>query len=177
MEATFQDAFNTSFLDIYRQKLRMEDRRLIPDIEFGDVLKGLLLFLHQNKLDYTRFFTALPAWEETFRLDDSVHLHHIERFAMGLESNEDTGWLYEVYAPYLKQSKLKGISQKQVNPTIVLRNHLAQSMIEDAEALNLEGFAAGFSRLQTPFDDVHHAHAWAGIPPESAKSICVSCSS
>ncbi|MFN7309829.1 MAG: protein adenylyltransferase SelO family protein [Vampirovibrionales bacterium] len=177
IEGTFQDAFNTSFLAVYRQKLRMEDRKLIPDIEFGEVLKSLLAYLHQNKLDYTRFFTALPAWETAFQNEETPHVADIERLAMGIESHEAAWWLHEIYAPYLQKNALSGASQTLVNPTIVLRNHIAQALIEDAEANRFDAFAEGFTRLQTPFEDAHHAHDWAKVPPASAKEICVSCSS
>ncbi len=177
IEGTFQDAFNTSFLAVYRQKLRMEDRKLIPDIEFGEVLKSLLAYLHQNKLDYTRFFTALPAWESAFKANTPEHVADIERLAMGIKSSEAAWWLHEIYAPYLQKNGLSGASQTQVNPTIVLRNHIAQALIEDAQANRFDAFAEGFTRLQTPFDMAHHAHDWADVPPASAKEICVSCSS
>jgi uncharacterized protein YdiU (UPF0061 family) len=177
VEGTFQDAFNTSFLAVYRQKLRMEDRSLVPDIEFGEVLKRLLAFLHQHQLDYTRFFRALPAWQQALQDEDAEHRNAIERLAMGLHSPEEAGWLYDVYAPYVQNNRLSGHLQGQVNPTLVLRNHVAQCLIEDAQAHRIEAFAEGFQRVQTPFDPQHEAHAWSQVPPPWAKALCVSCSS
>ena len=177
VEGTFQDAFNTSFLAVYRQKLRMEDRKLIPDIEFGEVLKSLLAYLHQNTLDYTRFFTALPAWETAFHANTPDHVADIERLAMGIASPEAAWWLHEIYAPYLQKNALSGASQTQVNPTLVLRNHVAQCLIEEAQAHRIEAFAEGFQRVQTPFNPQHEGHPWAQVPPPWAKALCVSCSS
>jgi uncharacterized protein YdiU (UPF0061 family) len=64
-----------------------------------------------------------------------------------------------------------------VNPTLVLRNHVAPCLIEDAQAHRIEAFAEGFQRVQTPFDPQHEAHAWSQVPPPWAKALCVSCSS
>ena len=181
VESLFQDAFNTTFLKLYRQKLALEDRRLMPDIEFGEVLRSLLGFLHRHALDYTRFFIALPDWVNAYYAEDEALRRSIEIDEMGIHPDQEATWLYDVYAPYCPTvsdaGKLSGTSQATVSPVIVLRNYIADAMIQSAKRDEFKSVDEGFQILQTPFEDALKIHAWAGFPPDSAKEICVSCSS
>lgn len=64
-----------------------------------------------------------------------------------------------------------------VNPKYILRNHLAQAAIEQAEA----GDASEVLRLQQilarPFAEQPEYEAYADLPPEWASGIQLSCSS
>jgi uncharacterized protein YdiU (UPF0061 family) len=181
VESLFQDAFNTTFLKLYRQKLALEDRRLVPDIEFGEVLRSLLGFLHRHAVDYTRFFIALPDWVNAYYTEDEALRRSIEMDEMGLNPDDESHWLYDVYAPYCPTAtyagKLSPSFQSTVNPVIVLRNYIAESMIQSAKQNDLDAFNEGFKVFQMPFEEVLKTHMWAGFPPDSAKDICVSCSS
>jgi N-acetylglucosaminyldiphosphoundecaprenol N-acetyl-beta-D-mannosaminyltransferase len=64
-----------------------------------------------------------------------------------------------------------------VNPKYVLRNHLAQTAIAQAQTGDMTMVHNLLTVLATPFDE-HPAHdAWAGLPPDWAASIEISCSS
>jgi uncharacterized protein YdiU (UPF0061 family) len=181
IEALFQDAFNTSFLTLYRQKLGLEDRRLVPDIELGNVLKSLFSFLHQNQIDYTRFFYALPQWAEAYTQQNHSQMTTIETQVMKLPSTLNAHWLRDIYAPCLQRGPQPRQDVKPFqtppNPSMVLRNYIAQDFIEEAEAFHLDALAEGFKRLQDPFSTEHETDPWFQPPPQSARSIAVSCSS
>jgi serine/tyrosine/threonine adenylyltransferase len=66
-----------------------------------------------------------------------------------------------------------------VNPKYVLRNHLAEGAISQAQAGDFSETQRLLNVLQRPFDeqDADTSAAYAGFPPEWASSIEVSCSS
>lgn len=68
---------------------------------------------------------------------------------------------------------------KKSNPKYILRNHLAQQVIEQAERGDFEGVIAYFGVLQRPFEEgtEEEEKRWAGSVPESARGLKCSCSS
>ncbi len=65
----------------------------------------------------------------------------------------------------------------RTNPKFVLRNHLGQGAIESAQRKDFSGIATLLKLLETPFED-HAGHdAYAGLPPDWASTIEISCSS
>ncbi len=71
-----------------------------------------------------------------------------------------------------------GARMRGVNPQYVLRNHLGELAIRLARAGDFSGVARLLAVLQDPFDDHPQAHEeFAGLPPEWASSIEISCSS
>jgi uncharacterized protein YdiU (UPF0061 family) len=65
----------------------------------------------------------------------------------------------------------------KTNPKFVLRNHLAQMAIERAQADDMTMVAELLTVLQAPYDDHAQHSTWAGLPPEWAANIEISCSS
>jgi len=67
----------------------------------------------------------------------------------------------------------------RVNPKFVLRNHLAEVAIRDAQAGDFTEVQRLMSVLQRPFDEQgpDETARYAGFPPEWAQTIEVSCSS
>jgi uncharacterized protein YdiU (UPF0061 family) len=66
---------------------------------------------------------------------------------------------------------------KRVNPKFVLRNHLAQTAIERAQAGEFSEVERLLKVLEHPFDEQPEHEADAGYPPDWASQIEVSCSS
>jgi uncharacterized protein YdiU (UPF0061 family) len=66
---------------------------------------------------------------------------------------------------------------KRVNPKYVLRNHIAQAVIEKAENGDYAEVDRLLEVLQNPFDEQTEMERFAEPPPEGAKKIVVSCSS
>ena len=71
-----------------------------------------------------------------------------------------------------------GARMKAVNPQYVLRNHLGELAIRQAKSGDFSGVARLLAVLQDPFDDHPQARdEFAGLPPDWAASIEISCSS
>jgi uncharacterized protein YdiU (UPF0061 family) len=71
----------------------------------------------------------------------------------------------------------RAAAMNRVNPSVVLRNHLAEGAIRQAQAGDFSEVQRLLKVLQHPYDEVHDASADAGFPPEWAQHIEVSCSS
>ena len=63
------------------------------------------------------------------------------------------------------------------NPAIVLRNHLAEQAIEQAKRKNFGPLAELQAALEHPYDEPAAHPEWAGIAPDWAAHIQISCSS
>ena len=71
----------------------------------------------------------------------------------------------------------RAAAMNRVNPSVVLRNHLAEAAIRRAQAGDFSEVQRLLKVLQDPFDEALDASADAGTPPEWAQHIEVSCSS
>jgi len=71
-----------------------------------------------------------------------------------------------------------GVRMRAVNPKYILRNHLGELAIRQAQAGDFSGVARLLTVLQDPFDEhPDHHEAYAGLAPDWASSIEISCSS
>ena len=66
---------------------------------------------------------------------------------------------------------------RRANPKFVLRNHLAQTAIERAEAGDFGETMRLLKVLSRPFDEQPEHEADAAFPPDWAQHLEVSCSS
>ena len=71
------------------------------------------------------------------------------------------------------------LRMNRVNPAVVLRNHLAEAAIRQAQAGDFAEIARLLKVLQRPFDEPVLANGidYAGFPPDWAQHLEVSCSS
>ena len=68
-------------------------------------------------------------------------------------------------------------AMNRVNPSVVLRNHLAEAAIRQAQSGDFSEVQRLLKVLQNPFDEAHETTADADFPPAWAEHIEVSCSS
>ncbi len=68
-------------------------------------------------------------------------------------------------------------AMNRVNPKYILRNHLAQRAIEQAQAGDFSETQQLLAVLQKPFDDQPEHDAYAQLPPDWAQHLEISCSS
>jgi uncharacterized protein YdiU (UPF0061 family) len=68
-------------------------------------------------------------------------------------------------------------AMRAANPKFVLRNHLAQRAIEQAQAGDFDEVRRLHELLRRPFDEQPGQDAYAALPPDWARHIEVSCSS
>lgn len=166
----YADAYGSAMTRLWRCKFGLRESRS----EDADLMNRFLTLLHRGHSDFTLAFRSLASVHSD---DDPApdalrdRIHDVD----GLDA-----WLPD-YRSRLRaeqsDDKARMAAMNAVNPKYVLRNHLAQRAIEDAET----GSAAEIERLLTilrsPCDEHPRFEAYAQEPPPEARHIAVSCSS
>ena len=141
---------------------REDDRTLIEDC---------LKLLAAGRVDYTLFWRRLSDHVAGGPVDPVRDLF-VDRAAL------DT-WLHRYEDRRADEPDAHaGTRMRAVNPKYVLRNHLGELAIRQAKAGDFSGVARLLAVLQDPFSEHPQAHdEFAGLPPDWASSIEISCSS
>jgi uncharacterized protein YdiU (UPF0061 family) len=125
----------------------------------------LLKLMAEGGVDHTIFWRTLSEKPESAR-------------DLFLDREAFDAWLKDFLAQ-LDQQGMKPDTDLMLrtNPTIVLRNHLAQTAIERAQKGDFSEVAQLLSALENPCQlRPEHAH-YAGFPPDWSHTLQVSCSS
>jgi len=134
------------------------------------LLNSLLELLQKNAVDYSLFFRQLCTFSAT---DQSVRDHFIDRDAFDLWAEQYLQRL--VQQPLTDQQRCA--QMLRTSPKYVLRNYMAQAAIEKAQQGDYSEVNLLLRVLQNPFDEHPEAEKYAGLPPDWADHISVSCSS
>ncbi|GAB2182208.1 YdiU family protein [Denitratisoma sp. agr-D3] len=157
------------------------DKLGLREIREGDnlLVENLLALMHQSRCDFTDSFRQLalvssddakakaPGLRDQM-LDmaafDEWLLAYRERLRAEGQSGED-------------QDRNRATAMNRVNPRYVLRNHLAQRAIEQAQAGDPTEIERLLALLADPFEEKPGWEDYAAPPPADAPAIEVSCSS
>ncbi|WHI51785.1 YdiU family protein [Microbulbifer sp. MLAF003] len=155
---------------------RMRAKLGLTTEEDGDpaLCADLLKLLQQGEADYARFFRALAHYRG-------------ERPAAGLceciaavQHDALDQWLGHYDRRLSREnsnSRTRNRAMLAVNPKYILRNYLAQKVIEAAGQGDYYPLRTLRNLLQSPFEEHPEHEAWSARPPESGKRIPLSCSS
>ncbi|MEY4727386.1 MAG: hypothetical protein RLZ36_2013, partial [Pseudomonadota bacterium] len=156
---------------------RMRDKLGLHDTHEGDraLVEDLLQALQHDHVDYTVFWRRL-----------SMAVRESARSTQAFEPVRDLFLHREVFnawcARYLTRlgaanRGATGDAMLRINPKYILRNHLGELAIRQAKQGDFAMVQDLLQVLHAPFDE-HPTHdAWAGLAPEWASSIEISCSS
>ena len=139
------------------------------------LVEDLLQALQQDRVDYTVFWRRLSvAVRESGK---SSHAFEPVR-DLFLHREGFDAWCTR-YLDRLGASNRQatGDAMLRTNPKYILRNHLGELAIRQAKAGNFAMVQDLLHVLHTPFDEHPTYEAWAGLAPEWASSIEISCSS
>jgi uncharacterized protein YdiU (UPF0061 family) len=129
---------------------------------------AFLQILQKERLDYSNSFRALSGdWQRI--IDDCIDRDAFTAFAQQYQAMIDT----------VGDSAERRAAMDAVNPLYVLRNHMAQTAIERAEAGDFSEVARLFDLLASPFTAQPDRHTAADLAPlpEDHAAVSVSCSS
>jgi uncharacterized protein YdiU (UPF0061 family) len=114
---------------------------------------------------------STPAW-------DLEHADWVALRALWADETALREWLqrYQARCQGLAPQAM-GQAMLQVNPAYVLRNHLAEQAIAQAQAGDPSEVAVLMRLLQSPFDEHPGFESRAGFAPEWARHLQISCSS
>ncbi|MES2123834.1 MAG: YdiU family protein [Gemmatimonadota bacterium] len=166
---SYRGTFETTIDQLIRSKLGLRTT------EADDLaLQGeLFALMHREAIDYTRFFRALSH----FNPDDARTRTAVEAEAAAPAAL--TVWL-DRYADRLAREVTTTDRQAQmlgVNPKFVLRNWVAQEVIEAAERGEFAPIEAVRQLMAHPFEEHPGWERYAGPAPAGVVPVEVSCSS
>ncbi|MBH1964615.1 MAG: YdiU family protein [Comamonadaceae bacterium] len=153
------------------------DRRMAAKLGFADSSEGVktlvgdvLALMATERTDYPIFWRR---WAE--HLAGAPAETVLDLFHDRPAANNCLNQLQELDAKF-GQRPDAGLAL-QSNPSVILRNHLAEQAIALANQKDFSMIEQLLEVLENPFEDHPDHAAWAGFPPDWASSIQISCSS
>ncbi|MBC5810526.1 MAG: YdiU family protein [Candidatus Eremiobacteraeota bacterium] len=168
--AAYEPAYRTAFLREMRTKLGLRVER-DEDVK---LLIALFDMMEDAGADYSGTFRALSHAGAGVSPDD-------EEFTKPFREPEAAAdWLRRLRARLVDERD--GDAERRCamlakNPKFVLRNHLVQHAIEEAQRGSYAEIERLHALVRAPFDEHPGREAYAGPPPPGAPSVEVSCSS
>ena len=169
------ESYKQAFPEAMDQRTR--DKLGLTGTHEGDraLVEDLLQALQQDRIDYTVFWRRLSV-----AVRESTHSTHAFEPVRNLFMHREAfdAWC----ARYLERlgttnRQSAGNAMLRTNPKYILRNHLGQLAIRQAKAGDFSMVQDLLQVLHAPFDEHPTYEAWAGLAPEWASSIEISCSS
>ena len=162
----YEPEFLNQFRAIMVSKLGLENYQTDDELLSNELLDLMQI----NNVDYTILFRSLCDFNEA---NQTVRDQFIDREAFDQ-------WAVK-YLARLGQQDLSDADRRDnmraVNPKYVLRNYMAQAAIEKAQAGDYSEVNLLLKVLQSPCEEHPEAQQYAGLPPDWAEKISVSCSS
>jgi len=162
----YEPEFLNQFRAIMASKLGLEKYQTDDELLSNELLD----LMHINNVDFTILFRSLCDFSES---NQAVRDQFIDR--EGFDQ-----WAVK-YLARLGQQDLSDAQRRDnmraVNPKYVLRNYMAQAAIEKAQTGDYSEVNLLLKVLQSPCEEHPEAQQYAGLPPDWAEKISVSCSS
>ena len=141
----------------------------------ADLADDLLRLMAQDGCDYTITLRALGSFETTAEaLNAGVRDWFVDRAAFD-------AWARRYRIRLQSEASVdaeRAVRMARVNPKFVLRNHLAETAIQQAQTGDFSEVERLLKVVQSPFDEHPDAPAaYAALPPDWAHHLEVSCSS
>jgi uncharacterized protein YdiU (UPF0061 family) len=166
----FVPVFEVEYGRLCREKLGLEVEVATDYPLFIELLKGL----HASSIDFTFFFRTLCNYQKNQK--ESLK----EFWDYYGQRQEIITWLAK-YDERLGLETLndqeRSLKMKKSNPKFVLKNYIAQEIIQDVENGNSELLAEWMQVFYRPFDEHEKFAKYARPTPPEFKHIEVSCSS
>ena len=166
----YPPAYAATVTQRWRDKLGLRDAHDSDE----ELINRLLTLMHQGRSDFTRTFRHLSR----LRSDTDSPDTGVRDEIASLEAFD--AWVPDYRARLRGEQsndRERATRMNAVNPKYVLRNHLVQHAIEQAQHGNFSEIDVLFRLLQKPFDEQPQMETYAAEPPPSARHIEVSCSS
>ena len=171
---TYVDTFNQTYLNRMADKFGI----LSPEDDSKEFMAETLLLLDKSNLDFHYFFTQLEHF-------DSENHSQFEAFIHQAATKHHSAWQtwQEDYRAIISQQSNDERIQKlqSSNPKFVLRNYIAQEVIQATENGNFQPLTQWMNWLQNPFaeasTDTSPEQTYFSPPASEKKSLVLSCSS
>jgi uncharacterized protein YdiU (UPF0061 family) len=170
---SYEGHFDTAFSGHMRAKLGLASRGSDKG-EDASLINDFLALLAQNHADHTITFRRLCSFStSTGASNEALRDLFLDRQAFD-------AWANRYAARLRREASVDGeraASMRAVNPKFVLRNHLAEHAIRQAEAGDFSEVRRLLKLLERPFDEQPECESDADFPPPWAQHLEISCSS
>ena len=160
---TYELIFQNKLAELYRKKLGF----MTSHNEDAQLIQGLLDIMESERLDYTNTFRNLSQAVTETKTNE-------------LNSDVGMSWIKSYQERHNKESKsiAKKISlMNAINPKYILRNYMAQEVIEAAENSDFSAAETLIKVITSPYDELEQYEHFANRSPDWAKNLEISCSS
>jgi uncharacterized protein YdiU (UPF0061 family) len=170
------DVYPDLFQQAWFERMRLKLGGLSPQNDDGELIHALLETMAADRVDHTLFWRrlsrAVAHWQGGMAQDASF----APVIDLVLDRERLQAWLGR-YLHRLQDHPQAGATMLRHNPKFVLRNHLAELAIRDAQNGDPAMVRDLLTVLQSPYDEHPGHEAWADLPPDWAQHIEISCSS
>ena len=160
---TYELIFQNKLAELYRKKLGLTKSHN----EDAQLIQGLLDIMESEKLDYTNTFRNLSQAVTSVKTNE-------------LNSNVSMSWIKSYQERHNKESipiAKKILLMNANNPKYILRNYMAQEVIEAAESSDFSALKTLIEVITSPYDELEQYEHFANRSPDWAKNLEISCSS
>ena len=160
---TYELIFQNKLAELYRKKLGLTKSHN----EDAQLIQGLLDIMESEKLDYTNTFRNLSQAVTSVKTNE-------------LNSNVSMSWIKSYQERHNKESipiAKKILLMNANNPKYILRNYMAQKVIEAAESSDFSALETLIEVITSPYDELEQYKHFANRSPDWAKNLEISCSS
>ncbi len=170
------ETFKTEFPQ--HLQAHMQAKLGLPSAHAQDraLIEGILGLLAKERTDYTIFWRTLSSCVATQNFDP-VRAEFVDFSAFDFWLDQYQRRLQASDGSQANQHKACSDLMLTKNPQFVLRNHLVQNAIEQAQAQDFTEVARLLRVLETPFSEHPGCEDLARHPPDWAAHIEISCSS
>lgn len=169
------ETFKSLYPNFYDTRMRKKLGLLTAQENDRSLIQDLLSLMDKDRVDYPVFWRRL-----SHAVSESTQSNLAFEPVRDLFIHRDLfdAWL-ENYQSRLGVNEKTSMSSQmlQTNPKFVLRNHLGELSIRLAKTGDYSMVDALLKVLQKPFDEHPDHEEWAGLAPEWASQIEISCSS
>ena len=171
----FMPQFEAAYAEGMRAKLGLREARE----DDPALVEDLLGLMHTSRTDFTIFFRALSGFDAAEGTRNAaLRDQFVEREAFDAWADRYAARLRLEDGHRPAQRAARRAAMDAVNPCYVLRNWMAEEAIADARERREYGKIEALRRLLSqPFVEQPGAERYAGLPPDWATRISVSCSS
>ncbi|TNC80975.1 MAG: YdiU family protein [Oleiphilus sp.] len=173
----YNETFNQQYLKGMLDKLGLSqaDAGEHSEADQNLVMEALTL-MQENRLDYTRFFRAIS--ENDIASQNAQDLSELRDHCVNIKAFDQ--WFHAYQQRCQQENSPPGQrlqAMQACNPVYVLRNHLAQTAIEQAQAGDYSEVQRLHKVLQQPYTRQADCDHYEALPPDWAQDLEISCSS
>ena len=168
---SYTQRFSNSLLERMRAKLGLTQ----PQTTDASLVEDICKLLASERTDHTIFWRRLSHAAKDLENAQAKALQPVTDLFLDRQRWQDLA--LRLQARWAAEPAGTGARMLQHNPKMVLRNHLGEQAIRQAQAGDFSEVQTLLKLLSSPFDEHPGYDAYADFPPAWASSISISCSS